>query len=306
MKRFYTYEEQIEHLKSKGLLISDETSAIAALKKYSYYAGISAYKDIFKIGPNEKYIQGTNFSHIIALYELDQSLRDMFLHQLVTVERHIKSLYSYEFCLLYGDRQSDYLNANNYNYVQHQNQVNEYLVIVQEQIRKPKHDYVSYNLSKYGEVPFWIMIHALTFGNISKMYGFSLPKLQSQIARQFDKAVYPKSLTSMLQLLSKFRNICAHGERVYAFKTRSMLDDMPVHAKLKLPKRGKTYAVGKQDLFAVVISLYYLLSKEEFTLFAMGLDHVFEAYYSTLPGETATKIQQRMGFPENWKDMLKY
>ena len=58
MKKFYTYEEQIEHLKKKGLVIADEEAAISALKRYSYYAGVSAYKDIFKIGPNDNYIPG--------------------------------------------------------------------------------------------------------------------------------------------------------------------------------------------------------------------------------------------------------
>lgn len=304
MKKFYTYEEQIEHLKKKGLVIADEEAAISALKRYSYYAGVSAYKDIFKIGPNDNYIPGTEFTHIVVLYMLDQSLRDMFLHQIVGIERHMKSLYSYTFCSLYGDRQKGYLNANNYNYAQHQNQVNEYLVMVLDQLRKPKHEYISYNLSKYGEVPFWVLIHALTFGNISKMYSFSQPKLQSQIARQFGGPVNPKTLASMLQVLTKFRNICAHGERVYAFKPRMTIDDMPIHAELKIPKRGTVYMYGKQDLFAVVIALHYLLPKEEFKSFVIGLDAILTAHFSTLPSKTASKIQKRMGFPENWKDIL--
>ena len=48
-KRFLTYEQQIELLKSKKLHISDEKLAVENLKQYSYYSLISGYKDIFKI-----------------------------------------------------------------------------------------------------------------------------------------------------------------------------------------------------------------------------------------------------------------
>ncbi|WP_293969256.1 hypothetical protein [uncultured Ruminococcus sp.] len=45
-KRFLTYEQQIELLKSKKLFIPDEEKAIESLKQYSYYSLISGYKDI--------------------------------------------------------------------------------------------------------------------------------------------------------------------------------------------------------------------------------------------------------------------
>lgn len=56
----------------------------------------------------------------------------------------------------------------------------------------------------------------------------------------------------------------------------------------------------------LVIALHYLLPKEEFKSFVIGLDAVLTAHFSTLPSATASKIQERMGFPENWKDILKY
>ncbi|MEE1005949.1 MAG: hypothetical protein U0L66_02000 [Acutalibacteraceae bacterium] len=48
-KKFFTYEEQIELLKNKKLIIADEQRAINYLKQYSYYSLISGYKDIFKV-----------------------------------------------------------------------------------------------------------------------------------------------------------------------------------------------------------------------------------------------------------------
>ena len=41
MKEFFTYEQQIEKLREKGLLINDEPSAIEFLKLEGYYNVIS-------------------------------------------------------------------------------------------------------------------------------------------------------------------------------------------------------------------------------------------------------------------------
>ena len=59
-----------------------------------------------------------------------------------------------------------------------------------------------------------------------------------------------------------FRNICAHGERLYSYKTKNAIPDFPIHDKLGIIKKGKQYECGKHDLFAVVIALRYLLPKD--------------------------------------------
>ena len=48
-KPYLDYECQIEKLKSKHLIISDEEYALKMLKKYSYYSLICGYKEPFKI-----------------------------------------------------------------------------------------------------------------------------------------------------------------------------------------------------------------------------------------------------------------
>ncbi|MDD4699839.1 MAG: Abi family protein [Oscillospiraceae bacterium] len=304
-KRFYTYEQQIEHLKSKDLIIDDESKAVEYLKQYSYYACVSAYKDIFKVSRNGNYKHGIRFNHIRMLYMLDRALRDIFLHHIMLVETQIKSLYSYAFCDLVGDRQKDYLNANNYNYAVYQASVNKFLAIVQEELRLPKSEYVRYNLKTYGEVPPWVLIHVLTFGNISHMYTFSLQRVQNRVAKDIGvREVFRKQLLSMLPVLTDFRNVCAHGERLYSYKTRKMIDDMPAHEVLNLSKKGDTYSCGKNDLFAVMICLRYLLPMVEFRAFTIGLSRLLDSHFEALPAEIVMDVKKSMGFPENWHNII--
>lgn len=47
-KPFLTYNQQIQKLSAKGLIVGDFNNAVNLLKKHSYFALISGYKSPFK------------------------------------------------------------------------------------------------------------------------------------------------------------------------------------------------------------------------------------------------------------------
>ncbi len=80
------------------------------------------------------------------------------------------------------------------------------------------------------------------------MYSFSQQKLQSKIASNFD-GVMGFQLNTLIRVLSYFRNVCAHNERLYNYKTTNVIKDMPVHNLLGIPKVGQEYKYGKEICF---------------------------------------------------------
>ena len=46
-KEFKTYEEQLQILRDRGLIIGDVPSAIKVLKRENYYTLINGYKELF-------------------------------------------------------------------------------------------------------------------------------------------------------------------------------------------------------------------------------------------------------------------
>ncbi|MBQ1733523.1 MAG: Abi family protein, partial [Lachnospiraceae bacterium] len=115
-KVFYTYQQQLDKLEiEKDLIIQDRNYAENKLKEISYYSLIGGYKQPFKHLPSGKYLRGVTFEEIVNLYYFDEEMRSLLLKYILHVERQIKSLLSYHFCEKYGDNQSQYLNANNYN-----------------------------------------------------------------------------------------------------------------------------------------------------------------------------------------------
>ena len=73
-KVYLTYEQQIEKLKRDGLIVPDEREAKRRLKWEGYYNFAVGYNRLFK-DDKKRYIRGTRFDHIEALYDFDKHLR---------------------------------------------------------------------------------------------------------------------------------------------------------------------------------------------------------------------------------------
>ena len=86
-KKFSTFDEQIELLKSeKHLIITDETYAKGILMRIGYFPLFGGYKHLFRIPLTKKYKAGTTFNEIVALYEFDSNLRELFIWSSITPE----------------------------------------------------------------------------------------------------------------------------------------------------------------------------------------------------------------------------
>lgn len=294
-KEFFTYEQQIDFLKNKNLIINDEEHAIQSLKEFGYYSLISGYKDIFKVAKHGNYKNNVNFTDLVILYSFDDQLRHIFLQQIIRIEKKIKSLYSYSFCELYGDRQSDYLNVNNYNYERYQDDVNKYIGIINDTItNSSRYPYIKHSIDEHSEVPLWILVQTLTLGTVSKLYTFSQQTLQSKIAREFN-GIYDRQLISILNILSKFRNVCAHGERLYNYKTQTSFRTLPIHSKVT------DFSVSKNDLFNVLLCFKQLLSKEQFDIFFEILKSQIDFLRKHWSKKYVSQILSEMGFPSAWE-----
>lgn len=298
---FLDYNGQVDKLiNEKQLIVADRSYAIDMLKKYSYFSLIGGYKNIFINKSAKKYKRGVTFEDIVHLYKFDEELRSLFLKNILIFERNLRSVISYYFTQTYGEHQNFYLDKNNYNYISRYTNGIDGLVAILNKLAMGKTDYVyiSYHQKKYGNVPLWVLMNAVTFGTTSRFYKYSKPSLQTKVSIDFPN-LNEKQMEQILSVMTKFRNVCAHGERLFTYKTSDSIGDLSTHQRLNIPmKRGK-YLCGKNDLFAIVISLRNVLSNQDFDL--------FEAQLSVLISDlinktclTEQEILSEMGFPSNW------
>ena len=109
-----------------------------------------------------------------------------------------------------------------------------------------------------------------------------------------------------MKVLTLYRNVCAHNERLFSYKSRYDIPDTVLHKKMKFPQNGNKYECGKNDLFSVVIAFRMLLSKDDFAEFKKSLNQIMNQYMKKTSNLSQDIFLKAMGFPENWKSISRY
>lgn len=302
-KIFLNYEQQLKVLQEeKKLNIPDQNYACEMLKRYGYYALISGYKKQFKHPDTVYYREDVCFEDIVALYEFDENLRALFLKYLQKIERQMKSYISFYFCEKYGEKQEEYLKYSNFNCTsRNKRDLNKLIQLLKKYTEATTdYHYINHARTKYGNIPLWVLINALTFGNISKFYQLSQYDIQAKISKNYE-GINEGNLSKILIVLTGFRNVCAHGERLYCYHTKQAIPSLALHKKMKIPKPQQEYSCGKHDLFAVVLSMRYLLPNDWFALFKKELISALALYLKGTSCFTQKEVLNFMGFPEDWE-----
>lgn len=301
-KPFLVYQDQIALLKKKGLLITNDAHAIQFLKQYSYFDLITGYKKPFK-QKNGQYKLHTRIEDIVRLYTFDESLRALFLQYILKVEKHIKSLLSYVFCVQYGTNEQRFLSPTNY-ISQHIKQDIQRLITELKRVQSSsKYHYIKHHREKYNNVPLWVAIKAVSFGTVSKMYTFLPQPLKIEISKEFS-CIHENMLQEMLSLLSRVRNICAHSERLFDYRDRQSIPDTDIHHILQIAQSKGRYKKGKKDLFAVLIVLKYLLNPNDFSVLMHQLQVLITSVCHDIYNIQLTQMHQNLGLPQNWEDLI--
>lgn len=304
-RKFLTYKQQIERLTvNRGLVIEDVDYAESILKQIGYFSLVSTYKDLFSVPGSNKYRKGTKLEDIVALYKFDENLRELFLKYILKVERNVKSLISYYFCEEFGASQRAYLDISNYTDKGFHRGDVEYLVHSLEKLVSERGDYPEIDAyrEKHNDVPLWVLVNAMTFGMLSKFYRLMPADLQEKVSREFPE-IDGEELEVIMKSLNKFRNVCAHNEKLYSYKCKYNMPDFPLHAKLNIARQDGEYMCGKKDLFSLAIAFKYLLSNEDFKKFKNRFRDTLAHYMNNTVVIEQDEILKEMGFPINWEEV---
>lgn len=290
----------------------------------NYYNLINGYKLLFLdssyTSTDEHYLPGTKFEEIYSLYIFDRELRSIFMRYILEIENNIKSILSHDFSSKYGH--NNYLKISNFD-----TSINPYskkttaqkIGQIAELISKLQHEtsrqlsknnpMISHYMLEYGYVPLWVLVNTLSLGTISTFYSYLSQKDQNDIGKYF--LLKPAEMCSFLQVLTIYRNACAHNERLFNLKSlrRDMkpncISTMPIHRKMNIPiNSSNNPCLGKNDLFAILIIFKIMLSNDSFNTFFSSLKQNIERLTNSLSTISIDTIFAQMGFPENWEEIL--
>lgn len=313
MHEYKTFDQQIEILKSRGLIINNIDEAKEILTIHNYYNVINGYKDLFctiNENGNEEFIEGTTFDEIYALYCFDRELRSIIFKYTLQIENTLRTLISHIFSKYHGVE--NYLKYSNFEFINYNSaskkkindrakHINELISNMQMEIARAtiKKDYINHYVVKHGYVPLWVLVNTISFSRLSTFYQLMKQKERIEVSQHWN--IMEQDLSSYIEILAFFRNLCAHDDRIYNAKCKKLISDTNYHKMLSVPINEKgQYINGKNDILAIMIVSKILLPPTEFNTMFNKISGRLSSLSKKLKTVSIDKIYKQMGLSENW------
>ncbi|MGG2103907.1 Abi family protein [Lysinibacillus pakistanensis] len=313
-KPFLDVFKQIEVLESRGLIIESKASAVQQLLQTSYYDLINGYKMLFlsdnKSSENgERFIEGTKIDDLINLYQLDRELRHIIMKTSLDIECNFYTTLAYCIALKYGEKESDYLKFSNYKNTKGKER-KKFFDIVEGKLAFSQHPALVHYREKYGNIPPWILVKDLSFGNFIAWYKLCDQDIKERVISLMTgltptEEVKERFIKS-LEIFNTFRNRAAHGGLIYNFKTRAELPFIKDrHTIFDIGKGKYRQDIGRSDIASFNIALYFLYSEKKSLLIEnlVYLNGALNKYQVNTP-DYYEKVLTIMGFPHDYNKRI--
>ncbi len=303
-KEFKTFDELISVLESRNVITNNDT--MSQLMRESYYAIVNGYKAPFldtqamEIENGDVYRKGTKFEWMYSLFSFDRDLRALTFKYLERAESIMKSAVVYAFCLVNPEPMS-YLEISSYVDPQnmlfpkgyrgnkqslHFRNLSHLMKVLNSKVSNNSNkDFIKHYVKNYGFVPLWVLQNDLTFGNVAHFYQLQKRSVQNKTCQIILKAtgkkdkklpyLTPTKLLHSFYVLVDFRNICAHGERLYCAKV------------------GKSHDIGFSEMAS---NLALILQEEDMRSFYKEVSSLVSSYGSSLYTVSIEALLNDMGF----------
>lgn len=236
-KPFTNIEDQIELLEhDRNLTFLNREAAKNTLRRYGYYEIINGYKTNYLVDPDDDsagYKPEATFEHIFALFTLDKRIREDTLRALEEFETSFKQAIAYAVADDISDSDKLYTAASHYNagashiwkgrrYTERDGLLKNF-----KKIQHSNNEPFNHYKTNHGNIPPWIMVKGMSFGNVMFWYRLSKPEVRRHVISimfGFDLGIIDvidsqlqikQAFGDMLDLFLNYRNLCAHGGRVY-------------------------------------------------------------------------------------------
>jgi len=240
------YTKQVDLLKSRGLVIVDQSAAERFLKQVSYYR-FSAYCLPFEV-TRHQFKPKVTFEQIAKLYEFDRRLRFLIDEALEVIEITVRAIMAHEMAQKYGPFFHEDP-SNFYGKFDHKSWVQK----VHEEANRSRETFIAHYKSKYEgfpQLPIWIAVEIMSFGSISQLIDSLKREDQIILAKQF--GLHTSVLMSWLHTFAYVRNICAHHARFW---------DRRLAIAMVAPKDGRWADVNTSRIGAALLAINQFLHK---------------------------------------------
>lgn len=227
-KPFKTYDQQLDILVERGMIVDDRDQAKKDLRRLGYYR-LSGYWYPFRIRrgdhregvdtPESDLHPGYRFSDIVTICDFDSQLRSYLLRAIEALEVSVRAAVAYEAGkrgpFAYLDR-SFWGKAAEKASPQDPSRTlyDEFCRRHRMAVTDSKEQFADHFKRMYdGEVPIWAAIELWDFGTLSRFYQIMPENEQLAVSESFGTNS-SRTMRNWLLCLNDLRNFCAHHQRL--------------------------------------------------------------------------------------------
>ena len=287
-----TYEEQLQLLKDRGLIVANDDLALSHLKSINYYR-LSVYWYPFRKREqngtvSDCFEKGANFDDVIELYEFDRSLRLLVMDAIEQIEVRLRSLFAYRIGHVYGA--FGHTEATSF-----RDQFNHegWLEKLETKIIRHRNQetFITHYNDKYTgfpRLPIWAVTEVMSLGELSRGYN-GLKYIDKNFIS--DNFARPRMPINWFHTLTFIRNICSHHGRLWN-RELSITPSLS-----RIINCSPPVTIRNDRIFYVLLIIRHLLPK----------DHIGNEWKNRVenlidPIANENRWRASMGMPEDWKN----
>jgi abortive infection bacteriophage resistance protein len=224
-------QQQIELMKTRGLVISNEAEAAHYLNFIGYYrlSGYAIPLTLKNQNGTHNFKQGVKFQNILDLYRFDRELRLLVMDAIERIEVAFRACVSNWMCERGGPHwyfDDSYFCTPSAMW-EFRRKIMDETGMREDGTAKGRHAFLVHYFTKYSDPPLppsWMLAEILSISTWSKAFeNIRLREDRRQISKHF--GVDPKVLESWMHCVSYVRNLCAHHSRLWnrEFTIRPMI-----------------------------------------------------------------------------------
>lgn len=298
IKKFKTYEEQLDVLAERGMDVGDREEAVLLLKRVSYYR-LSGYCYPFRklatsSGREDTFFPGTRLRDVVDLYRFDSRLRTATFTALTPIELAIRAHLGHELGRLDPLIHLDPYKLGIKVRTLKEKKYNGWRRRYEHELKSSREDFVNHHKQKYGgNLPVWAATEIMDWGSLTYLYELSPRSVQNTISSQC--GLNAPQLRSWLKALNIVRNICAHHGRLFN-RVHTISPKLPAqgtHTDLDCINTDWKRTFGQLTL------IQFLLDR-----FTVGNKKLLPTVVQSFPEVQIVPISH-MGAPDNWQTASK-
>ncbi|MFT6734875.1 MAG: abortive infection bacteriophage resistance protein [Polaribacter sp.] len=285
-KQPITFEQQVELLIERGLVVEDKDKASFYLSHIHYYRFGSYAWSFVEDHQNHIFVKDTTFEQVLDLYIFDRELRLLMLDAIERIETSFRTQWSYHLSHTYGSHPhlNKRLLSDNAGY-------DKQCEKLQLALNRTDDSPIKHQLHKYDEeMPaIWVVCEVMSLGQLSYWYkNLRIEKDARTIAKAY--GLHHKALNSYLHHLTTVRNLCAHHSRLW---------NREFTFKMKLPTKGNRDLLDSFNQKAEK-QIYNTLVMTEYLVDRLSPNHHWKERLKALIDKHESTDLSTMGFPEGW------